>query len=134
MHYINKQLNKWIYIYIYIYIHNIYIYTYIYIFMHLHTCIYIYAFTYMHTCIYKYIYIIYIYNAFRKSDTCLPMESTFIQKSQKVTCSQKLRFWRTTQVKVKNMMKPKMVRMVHRNILYSVELDICRKKWVREEQ
>ena len=32
------------------------------------------------------------------------------------------------QIKVKKMMKPKMVRMVHRNILYSVDLEICREK------
>ena len=32
------------------------------------------------------------------------------------------------QVNVKKMMKPKMVRMVHRNILYSVDLEICREK------
>ena len=56
----------------------------------------------------------------------------FLQKPEKVTFfKKKLDFDEKNQVKVKKMMKPKMVRMVHRNILYEVDLEICdSKSWI----
>ena len=47
------------------------------------------------------------------------------QKSPKVMFSQKAMFWwKNIKSKSKNMMKPKMVPMVHRNIVYSVDWGI----------
>ena len=52
------------------------------------------------------------------------MKSHFLQKVAKVAFSKKSNFDWENHVKVKKLMKPKMVRMVHRNILYDVDLEI----------
>ena len=58
-----------------------------------------------------------------------PYEITlFYRNLKKLLFLKKSDFDGKNQVKVKKMMKPKMVRMVHRNILYSVDLEICREK------
>ena len=84
------------------------------------------AFT--NTVVYIILYM-YIYtHTSRKSKTSLWWIYYFLKKSEKVTFCQKARFWWKFQVEIKNMMKPKMVRTVHRNILYSVDLKICDSK------
>ena len=58
-----------------------------------------------------------------------PYEITlFLQKSQKVEFPQILFFGNAFPYPDDLLLKTKMVRMVRRNILYSVDLEICREK------
>ena len=79
---------------------------------------------------------VYIYNiiyiCLQKKWHMSPYEiSLFYRNLKKWLFPKKLDFDEKNQVNFKKMMKTKMVRMVHRNILYEVDLEICdSKSWI----
>ena len=87
----------------------------------------VYLYLYLYLCLYISYTYIYIYTS-RKSNSCLLWIYIFLQKSQKSIFPQIRSFGDVFPYLDDCLLKTKMVRTVHRNILYSMYLKICDSK------